>query len=39
MKTIEAIKKPNFYPLKKKKQKKKNRNRLALFSKHSQTNL
>ena len=36
MKTIEAIKKPDFYPLEKKK-KKKNRNRLTLFSKHSQT--
>ena len=32
MKTIEAIKKPDFYPL-----EKKNRNRLTLFSKHFQT--
>ena len=31
MRTIEAIKKPNFYPLEKKK------NRLTLFSKHFQT--
>ena len=34
MKTIEAIKKPDFYLLEK---KKKNRNRLTLFSKHFQT--